>query len=168
MKNLCLWGTHIRDKAKALVEEAWGNQVNGWRDYHWLIEDHKPHKAQEEGEEAMPFEVETGCESDDDDDDHSGNSGGSSADDVCDSDGGSHGDGGGLGYEPQAESEDDVGEGVEHQEVGDDIDVISPPCQGRGKATPGSDYGENDCSHDAEWLGDGSLPGGYEPHLFPK
>ena len=82
-------GTEIRDEAEELVERMWRKQVHCWNDYHVIVEDHADHRAQAEGEEAMPFEVENdsgGDDASDDDEDYSSSSGESDDDDDDDSD----------------------------------------------------------------------------------
>ena len=47
----------------------WGKQLNTRSDYHHIVEDHADHKAQEEGEEAMPFGFGSDSRSDHNNDD---------------------------------------------------------------------------------------------------
>ena len=49
-------GTKIREEARQLVEREWNEgHVSSWGDYRLVVEDHRAHRAQDEGEEAMPF-----------------------------------------------------------------------------------------------------------------
>ena len=121
-------GTQIRDEAAALVERMWGRQCNKWSDYHHVVEDHADHKAQDEGEEAMPFEVEGDSGGEDDDADGNVEDGGDNDGDDGHDGGGS--DGGGDD-EQDTECEGDDLEDDGPQEEGDGID-------NEGEVTPGS------------------------------
>ena len=121
-------GTQIRKEAYDLVERMWGRQCNQWSDYHHVVEDHDDHKAQDEGEEAMPYEVEGDSGGEDDDADGNDEDGGNNDDD--DGHDGGDSDGGGDD-ELETESEGDDLEDDGTQEEGDGID-------NEGEVTPGS------------------------------
>ena len=86
-------GTNIREEAAALVERMWGRQCNTWSDYHHIVEDHADHKAQDEGEEAMPFELEGDSGGEDNDEDGNHDDGDDDDDDDGHDGGGSDGGG---------------------------------------------------------------------------
>jgi len=86
-------GTNIREEAAALVERMWGRQCNTWSDYHHIVEDHADHKAQDEGEEAMPFELEGDSGGEDNDEDGNDDDGDDDDDDDGHDGGGSDGGG---------------------------------------------------------------------------
>ena len=99
-----------------MVEAYWGKQVHSWADCHLLIEEHVNHTSMEEGEEALPVQIDGHDDADDDDkdDDYGGDDmDADDDDDAC----GEEGERDGDGDDESNDDDDDLGNEGDRDDV---------------------------------------------------